>query len=135
MPKSKTFGNPELWGSSNPVFGRRHFPLYILHKMGDIWLEMPASEKMGIRNLEILKIGSKILCWEGVIFLYRLFTKSVIWGSKYPKSGKSKIWSRLLMISLCMLEAFFPTTLVDGFSKLWLLGKGNLGLVLISAGS
>ena len=32
----------------NPVWGGRHFPLKILHKTGDIWFEMPQTEKFEI---------------------------------------------------------------------------------------
>ena len=56
------------------------------------------------KNLEIWNSGDpKILFLEGVISLYKFFTKSVISGSKHPKSENSKICSCLLVLSLCLL--------------------------------
>ena len=56
------------------------------------------------KKLEIWNSGDpKILFLEGVIFLYKFFTKSVISGSKHPKSENSKICSCLLVLSLCLL--------------------------------
>ena len=64
----------------NSVFAGWHFPLYILHKIGDFWLEL--SNRNNSQNkiwcLEIL--DPNIL--EGIIFLHKLFTKSVIYGSR-----------------------------------------------------
>ena len=60
---------------------------------------MPNIEKFG--NLDLG--NPKILFLEGVIFLYKFFTKSVISGSKHPKSENSKICSCLLVLSLCLL--------------------------------
>ena len=49
-----------------------------------------------------------------------------LWRWKHVPISADQVW----------LLAFFPQPLVDGFSKLWLRGKGNLGLeTLIPAGS
>ena len=37
-------------------------------------------------------------------------------------------------ISILIFMCFFPTTLVDGFSKLWLRGKGILGVETLIPG-
>ena len=61
---------------------------------------MPKNSK----KMEIWNSGDpKILFLEGIIFLYKFFRKSVISGSKHPKSENSKICSCLLVLSLCLL--------------------------------
>ena len=60
-----------------------------IHKIGDHGLKTVKIDKYG--NLEIW--NPKILFWEGVMVLYKLFTESVIWGSKRSKSKNMKIWN------------------------------------------
>ena len=60
---------------------------------------------MGVRhgqhrkNLEFW--NPKILCWEGVMFFYDLFIKSVIWVSKRLKWKNMEIWN------LGILKSYF----------------------------
>ena len=49
----------------------------------------PKSENLEIWNFE----DPEILFWEGVISLYKFFTKSVISGSKCQKSEDLEIWN------------------------------------------
>ena len=52
------------------------------------------------KHLEFWDFGDpRILFLEGVIFLYKFFTKSVISGSKRPKSENWEICSCLLVLA------------------------------------
>ena len=61
-----------------------------------------------IKNIEIWNVGTpKILCLEIVIFLYELFTKSVMSGSKHPKIGKFQplqLQTYLATLRICQLS-------------------------------
>ena len=54
----------------------------MLFKIGDTWFEKLNIEKSGIWEFGV----PEMQFWEGVTFRYNLFTKSVISGSKCPKS-------------------------------------------------
>ena len=79
----------------SPVLGKCYVASEILYKIGDIWLEILKIKKSGISDLR----DSKFQFGEGVTFLYKLFTKSVISGSKCSKSKKIIICSCLLMLA------------------------------------
>ena len=72
----------------SPVLGKCYVASEILYKIGDIWLEILKIKKSGISDLR----DSKFQFGEGVTFLYKLFTKSVISGSKSPKSENLGFW-------------------------------------------
>ena len=66
-----------------------------LHKIGDIWLEIPKIGKSGIWDFGDAGVHAqtaKIQFWEGVISLSKFFIKSMISDSKRFKIGKSGIW-------------------------------------------
>ena len=54
---------------------------------------------------------------EGVIFLYKCFTKSVISGSKHPKSENFKICSRLLVLACAQPVLASEPMRLDGVEK------------------
>ena len=74
-----------------------------IHKIGDHGLKTVKIDKYG--NLEIW--NPKILFWEGVMVLYKLFTESVIWGSKRSKSKNMKIWNFGILRSYFGKVSFF----------------------------
>ena len=61
----------------------------------------------------------KIQFWEGVISLHKFFTKSVISGSKCPKSKKLEIWNSgdpkiLFLEGVIFLYKFFTKSVISG---------------------
>ena len=59
-----------------------------------------AQNSQNRKIFEIWNFGDpEILFWEGVISLYKFITKSVISGSKRPKSENSEICSCLLVLA------------------------------------
>ena len=74
----------------NSVFGGWHLPLYILHKIGDFWLEMSnrSNSKNKIGCLDFLDPNIQLL--EGVIFLYKLLEN--MWYLARDASHR-KIWN------------------------------------------
>jgi len=74
-----------------------------IHKIGDHGLKTVNIDKYG--NLEIW--NPKILFWEGVMVLYKLFTESVLWGSKRSKSTNMEIWKCGILKSYFGKVSFF----------------------------
>ena len=66
---------------------------------------------------KIGKIGILGVSLEGVIFLYEFFTKSVISGSKRPKSENFKICSRLLVLACAQPVLASEPMRLDGVEK------------------
>ena len=73
--------NMEIWnfGILRSHFGKVSFFLCKLATKSMIG----GSTRSTLKNLEFW--NPKIICWEGVMFFYELFTKSVIWVSKRLK--------------------------------------------------
>ena len=90
LSKVGKFGTLEF-GDPKVKFLDSTFLYKFLHKIGDIWLDTS-----NIKNSQICSCSAcarpcsdlKIQFWEGVNLLDKLFTKSVISGSKCPKSEK-----------------------------------------------
>ena len=86
--------------SSKPSFWRKAFPC--INSSQNWWYL--ARNAQSLKFLEFRIFGDpELLFWEGVTFLYKFFTKSVISGSKCPKWKISQICSCLLVLSLCLL--------------------------------
>ena len=82
-----------------------------LHKIGDIWLEIPKIGKSGIWDFGDAGVHAqtaKIQFWEAVISLIKFFTKTVISGSKFPKSENLEfVISAMLEFTLRRLKSSF----------------------------